>query len=235
MWTETSDNIGRNCTRGFTLLEILAAFFIFSIVMGLMFGSFGGVFSSSDRVGAASDLHEMASASLVRMATDLRAIHIAQEPRYKAPELDDAPDPYRVEGGTEYLGGELFSRLRFASLSHLPIGRQPREGIARIVYYPEMTTAGEGILRRSDTLFPYDDFEPSPTDPVICEKVLSFKVVYYDKEGRDTEEWNSESDLYEHSTPRAVGIQLTLGDEQMSYTFATEVDLPMVRSISRRR
>ncbi|MCJ8500579.1 prepilin-type N-terminal cleavage/methylation domain-containing protein [Desulfatitalea alkaliphila] len=235
MWIEASHTIDRRCSRGFTLLEILAAIFIFSIVMGLVFGTFGGVFSSADRVGAASDLHEMASACLVRMATDLKAIHVAREPRYKAPDMDDPPDPYRVEGGTEYLGGELFSRLRFTSLAHLPIGRQPREGIARIVYYPEMKTEGERILRRADNLFPYDDFTPSPTDPVICEQVLSFKVVYFDKEGRDTEEWNSESDLYEHSTPRAVGIELTLGDEQMSYTFVTEVDLPMVRSISRRR
>jgi general secretion pathway protein J len=235
MWIEIKKRFGLINPAGFTLLEILAAIFIFSIVMGLVFGTFGGVFSSADRVSAASDLYEMASASMGRMTTDLKAIHITQPPRYKAPDLDSEPDIYRVEGRAEYMGGQSVATIRFTSLAHLPIGRNPREGITRIVYYVQDTQDDGYVLRRSDAPFPFQPFEPSSTDPVLCEQVIAFKVVYYDKEGRESEEWNSESDLYEYSTPQAVGIELTIGSEQMSYTFATEVALPMVRSISRRR
>lgn len=221
--------------RGFTLLEILAAMFILSIVMALLFGTFEGVFSNADHINAASELYEMAGAGLGRITTDLKAIHIMQPPRYKVPDLDSEPDLYRLEGGVEYMGGRTFSQLRFTSLAHLPMGREAREGIARIVYYVQDTREGEFILRRSDMLYPFEVFEPSPTDPVVAEKVRGFKFTYYDKDGRESEEWNSESDLYEFSTPRTIGVHLTLGNEEAAYTFSTEVDLPVHRTVSRRR
>lgn len=221
--------------RGFTLLEILAAMFILSIVMGLLFGTFEGVFSNADHVNAASDIYEMAGAGLGRITADLKAIHIIQPPRYKAPDLDSEPDPYRLEAGTEYAGGQTFAMLRFTSMAHLPMGRDARDGIARIVYYVQDTPDGGFVLRRSDAPYPFPEFEPAPTDPVLCEQVRAFKLIYYDKEGRESEEWNSESDLYDYSTPRSIGVRLTLGSEETPYEFGTEVLLPVHRSVSRRR
>jgi len=221
--------------RGFTLLEILAAVFMLSIVMALLFGTFEGVFSNADHVNAASELYEMAGAGIGRITTDLKAIHIMQPPRYKAPDLDSKPDLYRLEGSTELVGGQTFSHLRFTSLAHLPMGGDARQGIARIVYYVQGTREGEFILRRSDMIYPFEEFEPSPTDPVVAEKVRGFKLTYYDKDGRESEEWNSESDLHDFSTPRTIGVHLTLGNEEAAYAFGTKVDLPVRRTVSRRR
>jgi len=223
------------CGNGFTLLEILLAIFILAIVMSLVFGSFQGVFSSADRINATSDLYEMAGAGLVRISADLTALHIAQKPRYKPPDIDSDPDPYRIEGTTEYMGGRSYAMLRFTSLAHLPMGRNPRNGIARIVYYVQAAPNGTYALHRSDALYPFAEFKPSASDPIVCEQVRAFKVIYYDKDGRESEEWDSESDTFENSTPRTIGIRLTLGSEESDYEFSTEVALPVHRSISRRR
>ncbi len=221
--------------HGFTLLEILLAIFILSIVMSLVFGSFHGVFSSADKINATSDLYEMAGAGLSRISSDLTAIQIMQTPRYEFPQIDSDPDPYRVEGTTEYMGGRSYAMLRFTSLAHLPMGPGPRGGIARIVYYVQAAENGTYALHRSDTLYPFEEFKPSASDPIVCEQVRAFKVIYYDKEGRESEQWDSESDNFENSTPRTIGILLTLGSEDSAYDFSTEVALPVHRSISRRR
>ena len=214
---------------GFTLLEILVAMVIFAIVVGLIFASFEGVFSNADHMTAAGGMIEMGNACMDRITRDLVALHVTTYPRYSPPDIDDKPDIYRVQGTLESMGGDSFAMLRFASLSHLAFNQQPREGIAEIVYYVQEDPTGQRVLKRSDKLYPYPDFEPDPSDPVLCEKVKSFKLVYYSAKGDEREEWDSESDDFDYSTPRAVGITLVIGDDDASYEFYTEIAFPMYR------
>lgn len=223
-------------SRGFTLLEVLVAIFILAIVMGLIFGTFEGVFSNADHVKAGSDLYEMADSCTRRIRADLTALHVMQEPRYQIPGMDSDPDIYRIEGKTESMGGGTFSQLRFTSLAHLPIGGEDRTGIAEIVYYVQDTGNDTYVLRRSDKLYPYPEtFEPKDTDPILCEQVRAFKLTYYDKEGREQEEWNSDGDAFEYSTPKSIAVHLTLGSESDAYDFDTEIELPVQRFISPKR
>ncbi len=220
------------CRKGFTLLEILVAMAIFSLVMGLIFGTFEGVFSNADHVNAGSDIYEMADACLGRMTADLSATHILQVPRFKIPEMDDDPDLYRIVGENEYRSGSTFAKLRFTSLAHLPIDGSDRQGIAEIVYYVQETENNEFVIRRKDTLYPYpEEFEENDKDPVLCENVREFKITFYDKDGDEEEEWNSDDDDYEYCTPNVIGIELKLGDEEAPYEFKTAVKLPMQRII----
>jgi general secretion pathway protein J len=215
--------------HGFTLLEILVALFILATIMTLIFGSFEGVFSNADHINAASDMLEMGSTCLNRISMDLQALHVMHYPRYRPPDIDDDPDIYRIEGTLDAGAGETFSRLRFTSLAHLPLNQDHRQGIARIVYYIENDGENGHILRRADHLFPYPEFEPSPEDPVLCEKVLSFRLVYHSVKGDEEEEWDSESDDLDRSTPKSIGITLTIGDAEAPYEFSTEVALPLYR------
>jgi general secretion pathway protein J len=221
--------INERRSGGFTLLEILTAMVILAIVVTLVFGSFNGVFSNANAINAGSDLFEMGSGCLARISNDLQAIHVSLYPRYKIPDMDAEPDPYRVFADQESLGGGSFARLRFTSLSHLPLNQDPREGIAQIVYYAQQTEDREIILRRSDHLFPYPEFEENTTDPVMCEKVRTFEMIYYDAEGREYSEWNSDDDDFEYGTPRSVSIRLVVGTQDESFTFSTEIRLPMYR------
>ena len=235
MWIRPR-NGGRSDASGFTLLEILVAMSIFAIVTTLIFGTFEGVFSSADHVTKSSAIYEMADACLERITTDLSDIHVMQTPRYKKPDTDSEPDIYRVVAKNETLGGEPFTQLRFASLAHLPTGGQFSEGIAEIVYYAQEDGNDGYVLRRADTLYPYlEDFKPKETDPILCDQVLSFKLLFFDKKGREQEEWDSEDDDYDYSTPAAVKVELKIGDKESPYEFSTMIYLPMRRFIEPKR
>jgi general secretion pathway protein J len=226
---------GRN--KGFTLLEVLVAMSILAVVMGLIFGTFEGVFSNSGHVNAGSDIYKMADNCLKRIGMDLKSLHVMQQPAYQVPDThSNNSDLYRIEGKTESFGGGSFARMRFTSLAHLPMGGRHREGIAEIVYYIQEVGSGNYVLRRADRLYPYPEtFEPTERDPVLCEQVLSFKLIYFDKEGREHEAWDSEADNYEYSTPKTIAIHLKVGNSEFSYDFATEIMLPMHRFVERKR
>lgn len=226
----TSSPIRYRSSTGFTLLEILVAIVIFAIVVSLIFGSFNMVFSSADQINAGSDLFEMANACLTRITKDMEAVHVSLYPRYRQPDLDDPPEIYRFVASEESSGGERFARLRFTSLSHLPAHQGAAEGIAEIVYYVQETENSGYVIKRADHLYPYpEEFEESDTDPVMCEFVRSFEMVYFDHEGHEYRDWNSQDDDYEYGTPRSVGVKLVIGDEVNQYEFSTEIALPMSR------
>jgi len=217
-------------SRGFTLLEILTAIFILAIVISLMLSAFDTIFSNAEHINVSSDLYEMGDASLDRMAADLKAIYVMPYPRYQPPQImENKPDIYRVKGETRNVGGHTFSMLRFASMSHLPINHDAREGIAEIVYYVQQTPTGGFIIRRADKLYPYPEFEESEADPVVCEQVQGFILTYFDGSGREYEEWDSDTDDVEYGTPRAIGIKLSLGDEAAPHIFSTQISLPVYR------
>jgi len=217
-------------SRGFTLIEILVAVFILAIVVSLVMGSFSGIYEGAERINIGSDLHELGNACLNRMTTDLQSMHVAAYPRYKRPDIDDDPEIYHVKGEKRSSGGTTFGWLRFTSMAHLPFNQQVNEGIAEIVYYVQQTPENDFILRRADKLYPYpEEFEESDTDPIMCEQLRRFELVYYDAKGREYDEWDSESDDMEFGTPRAVEIKLEVGSDELSYAFNSSIAIPAYR------
>lgn len=228
---------------GFTLLEVLVAIFIFSVVAATIYGSFNAVASKNHAITRGMDVYETAQTALNRMAMDLKTIHLDLRPLHKKPEFSDPPDPYRFVGEEHFAGTQSFPRLRFASTSHLPMGEDRLNGIAEIIYYVENRgEAGEVdyVLKRADHIYPYDQtdqkhqtgremFEESESDPVLCESVSEFRMTYHDQGGEAHDQWDSESDFYKYGTPRAVDIELKLERQSQVYSFRTRVELPVFR------
>jgi len=230
--------------RGFTLLEILVAIFIFAIVMTTIYAAFNAAVSRNEAIEQGRGLYSMARICLDRMTRDLSAIYVEMPPQYEPPDFDDDPDPYRFEGIEEIVGSEDFSRLRFAADAHLPMGGEGASGLAEIVYYvdraEDAATGGTGmegpgggyVLRRSDTAFPYD-LEELPEAklpaPILCKGVSEFTLTYYDASGETVTTWDSEADIGDYATPRAVGIELEISDGKTSKKFNTTVRLPVYR------
>lgn len=222
---------GSHVPRGFTLIEIMIAMFILAVVISLVFGSLDGVLGSADHVNAQSDLLEMGQSCMDRITADLNALHIMNYPRYQPPDINDDKQEalYRIEGEAVSMGGHDFAKLRFTSLAHLPLDHVAREGIAEIVYYMLESEGGGYTLHRKDTLYPYPEFEEDENDPIACEQVQTFEVVYFDHEGRETEDWDSQSDDVEYATPVAIAIKLAVGDEQAPMVLNTRIALPVHR------
>jgi len=197
--------------------------------MSTILGSFNAVFSTTDTLENSSKYYDMTKNCLNRMSLDLSALYVTQPPFYKKPEFDDPPDAYRIVGSNVDAGGMGFASLRFTSSAHISLDNSSRGGIAEIVYYVQAKTDGQLVLKRADNLFPYPPFEEKGSDPVLCRHVKSLAFKYYDAEGEESEEWNSDTDDYDHATPTAIGIQLEIGNESQSYIFETTVRLAVQR------
>ena len=226
---------GKN--TGFTLLEILIAIFIFAVVMSTIFGTFNAVISRTDAIKNGMGGYEMARTCLNRIASDLNAIYIEQKPLYHPPDFDDPPDPYRFIGEETFAGNKSFSQLRFTSSEHLSMTRNNENGIAEIVYYVKEQgyPESEFVLKRSDVVYPYDEdyeFEEKVRDPVLCENIEEFSILYFDKEENEYEKWDSDSDFLKYSSPYAIKIRLKIKNNESSFTFDTKIALPVYREKS---
>ncbi len=221
---------GSHREKGFTLLEIMVAVFIFSVIVTVIFGSFNSVFSTQTIINDHLSQHEMIKNCMNRIAVDLAAAHVTLSPAYKPPEIDTDPDPHRIVGDKYGSGVEEFSRLRFASQAHVPLSGAARGGVAEIVYYTDIDQQKQTILRRADNLFPYPDFEPKVNDPILCANLTSFQILFYDHQGNEYKSWDSESDEFDYATPVAIGIKLKIGDAKRSQLFHTKIFLSVNRS-----
>jgi len=223
--------------QGFTLLEILIAIFIFSVVITTIFSTFNAVISQTEAIKNGTGDYEMARTCLNRMVSDLTAIYVDQKPLYKPPDIDDGPDPYGFVGKEDSTGGKNFAELRFSSTEHLSMTGKVETGIAEIVYYVkeinDPDTGTQYALKRSDTLYPEkrdrNQFEPKDSDPLLCENLESLTFIYFDAEGEEHETWDSDSDGVKYATPIAVEIRLKIENGDDSYQFTTKTPLPVYR------
>jgi general secretion pathway protein J len=214
---------------GFTLMEILVAVFILGIVVTTVMASFSMVFSTTAALEEAGAAFEMGKNCLNRITTDLENIVIAERPFYKPPKTDAPPDPYRLQGTIESIGGTRIAKLRLASRAHVPLGGSPREGVAEIVYYVQAGPDGSWQLKRADHLYPYPRFEERGSDPVLCENVKSLAFLYYAEDGADSETWDSESEKFANATPGMVAVRLEIAAGDDVFLFQTAVRIPLVR------
>ena len=220
----------KNNPNGFTLTEILIAIFIFAVVMSILLSSFNASLSTTENVHGGMTTAEMAKNCMNRMLYDLQSLYLNLPPSYTPPGFDTPPDLYRREGDTTSINGIDFSKLRFTSSAHLSFGYSEQwEGIAEIVYYVHETEMDSLVMRRADNLYPYELFEENENDPVLCEKIKSLVFKYYDKEGTDYDNWDSESPDFKYATPQAISITLEIGDEDSSQIFQTKLVLPVYR------
>ncbi len=216
-------------TYGFTLIEILVALFIFSVISSTLIIAYRALFVDTLGFEKGMQRYAQAQACFSRIKSDLSAIKVVTAPLYTPPEPDGPPDPYRLFGQAAYSEDDLSETLRFASLAHVPLGSIPRTGIAEIRYYLRANSDGQFVLRRADHLYPFPDSQPSGTDPVLCGDVKSLRFTYYDTEGEPHENWNSDSVDDNYATPVSISIELEIGDDNSAAAFNTRIALPVVR------
>ena len=215
--------------RGFTLLEVMIAIFIFAIIATTIFSSYTSLLSGSETSDQGTAPYEMAKNCLNRMIVDLESIHLTLPPGYSPPVLGEPPELYRIVGEIFDIQGVSFPRLRFTSLAHLSFGGKTEKGIAEIVYYVQASGDGNYVLKRADNLYPYETFEEKAGDPVLCTDVKSLTFKYYDQDGTAHDLWDSDDEDFGYSTPKAIDINLELAESSNSLWFKTMATPPVYR------
>lgn len=214
---------------GFTLVELMISVFILAIIVTTLFGTYRAVFSGSGALEQFRTDLEMARNCLDRITIDLTGIHVMLPPQYRPSNFDSTADPYAVVGDQVAEGQESFSRLKFASVWHVPSRRDFPQGVAEIVYYVKNDARNGFVLKRSNRLFRNESLDSDRDDPALCFQVQGFKLTYYDDKGQEFDDWDSESDACKHATPSAVGIRLEIGDSNNTQVYQTRVHLPVAR------
>ncbi|MGD2127457.1 MAG: type II secretion system protein, partial [Desulfobacteraceae bacterium] len=75
--------------KGFTLLEILLAMFIFAIVLSTLYTAYTGTFRNVDETESQADIYRMARIALERIVEDLESAYIP--PWAVGPETEEEP------------------------------------------------------------------------------------------------------------------------------------------------
>lgn len=224
-------------TSGFTLLELLIAIFIFSIIVTIVLTAFSRTMSNVEVVQSTASAYEAAKNAMDRIVTDLESVRITMPPAYTKPESRDDPDPWRISSEVQDAGLILAPTFRFASSAHVDFSGAGQTGIAEIVYYitPDPGNESELVLRRKDTLFwdLFDQLEETHAGPILCDRIKSVEFIFFDQESDEYETWNSDSEEFKYATPGAVKVRLEIKvrpeDEQEPFCFETIVNMPMFR------
>lgn len=217
-------------SRGFTLIEIMIALLIFSLVMTMLFVSLRAFLKSSRSITASVESLESTSSAIKRIKADFEQLFMTQYPRYRIPEFGSSQDAHRFEGTQEFVDGTEVSQLTFSTLAHAATDGTQLHGVARVTYFVKKNDKGFFDLYRSDMLMPFlkeDIFKC--THPVLARDLKGFVIIYTDHEGETSKVWNSDADDNNYEPPASVEFQLITGDPQNTETHSLTVAVSIER------
>ena len=214
-----------NGPHGFTLIEVLVAVMIFSIVIFTLFSSFSGFMITSKNITRNISQSAKMQTTLGRICLDFEQLYVLRVPRYSKPEFNSDPDTYSFVGKEVRVGQKIFSSVTFASLAHAITGKDPGQGVARISYYVKENENDTYDLYRADNLPPYPADPSSCKDHILGKDILEFKITYTDINGEESPHWDSESDEFNYIAPASVSLEIMFNSQGRHQTFETSVDL----------
>lgn len=223
--------VANTSSKGFTLVEILIAMFIFAIILSTIYTSYTGTFRIVDETESQANIYRMARIALDRISEDLASAYMPKEADKLKTGDSDEPR-YVFAGEDKEIEGRSADSLRFISRAHIVFGEQDRvSATAEISYYVEENDEGDSfILYRTDR----PDFESMDEEAtgglIVCEGLYSASFTYYDSEGEANENWDSTSDELKGKIPQTVSILLEFvntSDPEKPFKFMTSVALPM--------
>ncbi len=191
--------------KGFTLIEVLLAVFIASIVLAVLYASFFQIIKAKEKVEEELELYHESRVIFSKMTKDLATAFPRGSVNSESP---DTTSSYFIAGEE---GNN--SRLTFTSLSRRPSKDARESDQTEISYYlqpaedePELFA----LIRRDNPTIGTDE---GWTEYPISERVVGFRVSYLAEASilSDNQElqfeWNSNE---QSSLPTAVNINLTM-------------------------
>jgi len=213
----------RTTDNGFTLIEVLLAIFIGSIVLTVLYASFFQINRAKDRIEEELELYHEARIIMSKITKDLatafpRGLVNSQSTGITTPFF------YGVEEGEN-------SKMSFTSLSRTPTRDARESDQTEISYFlaPIEDSDLFALVRRDNPTFEPDT---GGTQYAISERIAGFNLTYLPKIPENGEvqgyssEWNSNETL---SLPAAVNVNIVLKNPRgEDIQFSTLVMIPIV-------
>ncbi|HNY50774.1 MAG TPA: prepilin-type N-terminal cleavage/methylation domain-containing protein [Smithella sp.] len=215
---KTHDQMHRR--TGFTLLEVLIAIFILSVVMATVYVSYSGTLRVSRQMEEEGNAYKMARLTMDRIIRDLSS-------------LQTSGGSFYFIAKKEKIKNREFHSLYFWAAAHLAFGTNEGEGNPATIGYTIREDSGEESLSlwRADLAVAKPHEKEETADAfIICKNVDAFKLTFYDAEERETDVWDSSSTAGQgNQLPRSVKIELAIvnaNNKEKPYKFMTRIFLP---------
>ncbi len=210
--------------EGFTLIEVLLAVFIASIVMAVLYASFFQIIKAKDKVEQELELYHEARVIFSKMTRDI----VTAFPRGSVNTVSSSTPSDFFMGSQE----GNFSTLTFTSLSRTPAKDAKESDQTEISYFLEPTEDDPNLfalMRRDD---PTIGTEEGGSEYPISERIVGFTLSYLGEASLASEnqelafEWNSSDGS---SLPRAVNVNIVLrGPRGDDIEFNSLILIPVV-------
>ena len=206
--------------RGFTLLEVILAAVILSIIATLTWGALSATFRTQALVADRTALQEVGTAALAKIRDDLSQAFIVEAPRQ-----------------ITYFKGEETSEkgtMSFTAFAHDRSGPNTHESDqAEITYDTESDTVTRlNHLRRKENRYYWNVNKGEGDTVVLASNVVSFHLEYSDGQEFRTG-WDSHGEDNRNKLPKAVRVLMVLRDEkEREETFEAVVEIPMAEGIA---
>lgn len=229
---ETTTEAGNpKAQRGFTLLEILIATFIFALIVSAIFTAYRGTFNIIDDTESQEEIYQMARIALERITGDLASAYFPEPTQ--TPDTDQGTsEAVLFQGEKKEIEDLRCGELRFLSLSHLTFSdkESPAEP-AEIAYYAAKGRDKELVdVYRSDTALVCERPESGTGGVLLCKGLSSIDFIYYDADGEPHENWDSVEGASKGKIPSRVSILMEFPnrtDPDRPFKFMTGVAIPM--------
>ena len=184
--------------RGFTLLEVLLAILIFSIVVTVTYGAYNMTFRVMNNATVNSDYAERARIALDRISDDLLSLYGGNSPRFL--------------GESESFGEYRGDRLTFVSTAHLSFYKDEKPVGSTTIAYRVTEEDGQLSLYRIDTPYlPEVEEEMEIEDGLLlCDGLREVIFSYGGEDGELVEEWSYQQSKF----PQIVAVRLGFMNEE---------------------
>lgn len=222
---QTKNRLGLRSDKGFTLIEVLVAVGLVSVIMLLIWQTTAQTINAKQRIEKRNEIYHNARVAVDKMVQDVSMAFLLGNLSHTG-QRQGSPQMKTV------FKGEAES-LEFASLAHRRLYRESRESEgAEIGYKVERDPDNRDLyrlMRRESKWIDGDPEEGGGWFP-LAEKVKGLKLEYYDSKKWDwTGSWNTESDTGLR-LPRAVKIMLAFQnpdnpDEDITVTTVAWIEM----------
>ena len=200
---------------GFTLVEILLALFMFSIIAGTIFASFSAVVDGVEQGRVSGEFYRVGRTALQRMAQEIGA----------ALYFNDAATTMLGENGSAE--NQPRDRIAFVTIPYRRFpATLPAHELCDVSYYIENNAQGTSALFRTEDCTLDEERQDGGTRLELTDVVVGLDITYFDAEASH-DDWppnRQETGPLPCRVRLALTLRLSPEDER---AFVTTVVLPM--------
>ncbi len=224
---------------GFTLVELLLALLMFSIVTTAVFATFSAISTGVEEGRKRIERLHVGLAARQRLLQEIRSAYRLQHSECDRARPSDERPAYLCEPlkGEDNTGPNDVSRDRITFLSiplqHFP-SQQAKSELCQICYFIDQNAEGQPALFRYEDCTlggeeESDDRCSGEGDPLeLTDAIIGLNLIYYDDSEEAKDVWPAQDfEPVEPTLPCRVHLSLTLRDEPPDETVEATVALPM--------